>query len=455
MKNCFPLTFLFLASCLEVRAELRTEVRSDKSGLRMLEVRMEETEGSVSDKQRSMLFWVPRDAHWTENGTLFQSTYSVGNLETGPHPLQLRHPDSGDISKPNVQITTQDWGLFQVFQYQETFRDVVQPDGIKNAILEITKECAVIASLALREFVGQAFEGSDFQKRLASDLEQASFQLGELYWQIWTMEIPDSEREKKLIHGASRILLQYGCELDSKSIQAFARGDKETALQDLQEGIARWLLKELEMDFESQVAIQKWRGLLFDGPFEDEFFHQAQLRHGGEEGVEEWFEKAYARVQGIFGPGIFTELDFEVVLVAKLPGNLLKTNGMMNKDGSTFLAFSGANAYPDGRSLDCSSIVWSPLASAIPLNGFPQDNQSAARFIQLFSLPKGQNPDPELVEIVRQCAFHMSWKPLSDSLNQLETPRRNEVEAGFLPPILDEGQKEKLRIFKTWMKYDE
>jgi hypothetical protein len=49
----------------------------------------------------------------------------------------------------------------------------------------------------------------------------------------------------------------------------------------------------------------------------------------------------------------------------------------------------------------------------------------------------------------------MSWKPLSDSLNQLETPRRNEVEAGFLPPILDEGQKEKLRIFKTWMKYDE
>ena len=199
----------------------------------MLEVRMEETEGSVSDKQRSMLYWVPRDANWTENGTLFQSTYSVGNLETGPHPLQLRHPDSGDISKPNVQITTQDWGLFQVFQYQETFRDVVQPDGIKNAILEITKECAAIASLALREFVGQAFEGSDFQKRLASDLEQASFQLGELYWQIWTMEIPDSEREKKLIHGASRILLQYGCELDSKSIQAFARGDKETALQDL------------------------------------------------------------------------------------------------------------------------------------------------------------------------------------------------------------------------------
>ncbi|MDP6942347.1 MAG: hypothetical protein QGH51_10020 [Planctomycetota bacterium] len=457
MRFFLPLCLFALAGCLEVRAELRTEVQADKSGLRSVELQMTETDGGiVTDEQRSMFPWSPSDSRWTREGTLFRSTNSVADLSTAPHPLQLHNSTSGEKSKPSVLVTTQDWGIFKSYQYKETFRDVVTPEGIQKALREITDECTYLTSLVLRKLIGEGFEDSRLAERFSSDLKMAAFELGQHIWKSWTLDAPDDVKEKRMILNSARVLSSYGFSFNQEDVQSVANGKEDPgSIISLQEDIVRFMLKEVQLDAESQTEIEKWRALLFDGTFGQEFERQGSIRHGSAEEFQEWFEKTFARVQGLFGPGIFKELDFEVVLAVKLPGSILKTNGFLSQDGSTFLSFSGASAYPNGRSLESESIVWNPIAAAIPLNGFPMDHKSAIRFMRIFRLPNSSAPDHALVSIVRQCAEQASWKPLSLALSKSGPPKRNEQMLQWEAPILNEAQKGKLRRFQAWMKFDE
>jgi hypothetical protein len=151
---------------------------------------------------------------------------------------------------------------------------------------------------------------------------------------------------------------------------------------------------------------------LFDGAFAGAFRRALEERFGGAAGVDAWQERITATLKGSFGSG---RDDVTFRLRLRMPGTLLRTDGWIEADGSTFLEFPAREAFPRGRGMRCASVVWRTEALVALPAAVPQDNSAAISFPRVMGRGPDDAPDPELLELLRACVAARGFGPLREA----------------------------------------
>jgi len=358
---------------------------------------------------------------------------------------------------PMIALKITDWGLFQVYSYAEVVRDVVTVEDSHAAIRE---GCAVLVELVDRTLQSvldsEVYAGSQLRTDLHGALKKSLSEWSIRFWD----EIPSlagiSEQElldrwlPRMLPRLADLGLQFSAE--DVSVALMADPDHPQSLR-CRAVLQDWLEAKME-PLESgsggdssetprrRVSVDL-DAILFDGGFEAAFEAAALERFGTAENIESWMEGLQDRVSGLFGPRLWAlgGDQFTVVQRVKMPGQLLRTNGVIGEQGVSFFEFTQDAIYPEGAGLQCSSVLWNlGMVAGLPSTTMRPTNEHAVHFMNLCSLNGTSIPNPRLVDLVTKCARGATLEPL-----------RSELKGGPSP----DGVKQAARALLNWLEGEE
>jgi len=417
MWRAAPLVLLagFLpAGCRETQVEVVTEVGLSGGGIRTVTVTSTD-EGTPADHPGDFQVRMPGYTLLDDEPGLTILQASFPRLDGAPLGFRFGAPESSRASGGAVRLAVQDWVLFKLYHYQESVSDVVDPDEVQAAIGELADTLVAAAGSAARDLFGEDFDATRLHQALEGDLRRFFRSAAFLVWR--ELQGQGEFDQKKVV---SRLLsLAKKEHLPARPEWSGLIEDSEDPrlLADMHREVAIWVEAGLQPVQEGArvPVLPNLEGLLFGGPFEQAFQKALDRRFGGPKGTTAWFDGIWKRIFGVFGPD---RKDLTFSMRVKMPGSLLRSNGFLGRQGSTFLEFPAGEAYPNGRGIACESVVWDYGALGVLRPDLAADNESALAWTGVLAEGPDSAPSPALIEVLDACVQSNSLEPLRQAAEE-------------------------------------
>ncbi len=417
-------TVLLLAACPETRVEVTTEVQSAGTVLRTVRIR------TTDDDRPAPL---PEDLRDPAPGYVVLRR-GEGVLEaTGSFPAAEVPPAFAFVAEgmarqagSSTTYRAEDWVLYTRHRFQETVRDVVDPDDIRDALDEGAGVLVDLLRRSFQELLGEDFDATVLRARLDGDLRRLLREVVFLSWQILgTSREPFLE---VLPDRLAPLLRRHGLDLTAADLATTLEGDEDAPeTRRVRQAVAAWLQAGLvpRKGGERVPVVPDLEPLLFDGPFGASFQVAVRQHFGSEAAFRDWWKQLELRIFGIFGQG--RELRFH--LRVHMPGELLRSSGWLDNAGWSFLEFPARDAYPSGAGITCESVEWNGTAlAALPGLSLVTDNATALAWTWVLGEGPEGGPEPARADLLRRCVAARSLAPLEEAIAELaEQGREGEV----------------------------
>ena len=410
MRAVPPLLLLLAAlasGCrVETAIEVETRVEADGSGTRTLSVQSRWQDGRAEPAPLPADFLPPgADYALREQGVeRVVATAAFARLDGAAAPFAFGAGASRTAFPTRFRAV--DWVLFTIVHYEESVVDAADPDALRAALEECATVALETADAACARVFGDDFDATVLRERLRGDLREVA---RDLAFTIWQEFYAGSAELDALLARALPRLAPAGLELRA---EWFGKAEREFGFPRARAAAAAWVEAQLRPR-RAGVRTPQPIGLesvLFDGAFAAAWLLALDQRFGGAEGREAWWEGMQPRLKGAFGAG---RDDVRFTLRVRMPGTLLRSDGWLEPDGSSFVEFDAHEAFPRGRGIRCASVAWHGAAlAALPAAGLAPDNAAALAWTRtLGDGPEGA-PHPQLAELLRECVAARSLDPL-------------------------------------------
>ena len=416
------LSALVLA-CRRTHVEVFTEVGPYGGGTRTVTVRSFD-DGVPADFPDNLR--LPRGPFSTlEDGPgLWRAIASFASPEQAAAPFEFTAPGVERTAHSTTGFAATDWVLFQHYAYQETVRDVIDPQDVQAALDETGDTLAQLADATLRSLIGDGYDETLLHARFREELRRMARELSFVAWR----ELQQLGRRSDAQAGLSRALQQvcallrrYQLELRPEWFERWLTGEASSGPPaELQDALVDWIaagLRPAAPQGGRALAPPNLHYLLFEGPFEREFQSRLEARFGGGAGVAAWRDRTLVRIFGMFGQmSIFSRDQLDFTLRVKMPGTLLRSNGYLGV-ASSFVEFPAEAIYPDGAGLACESLIWDFGALGALRARIAADNEAAVAWMNLAGRGEGpeRTPHGRLAQLLRTCVQEQSLDALDEA----------------------------------------
>jgi len=414
VKPAAPLVFLagiLLAGCRETQVDVVTEVGLSGGGIRTVTVTSTD-EGAPADHPDDFRARMPGYTLLDDEPGLTILQASFPRLDGAPLGFGFSAPGSERTSGGAVRLAIQDWVLFKLYRYQESVSDAVDPDEVQNAIQELADTLVASADAAAEDLFGEDFDASRLHKGLQGNLRRFFRSAAFLIWR--ELQSGGEFDEAGILGRLLALARKEKLPAKREWIGLIRNSEDPRLLADVRREISLWVEENLQpvREGDRTPVLPNLEGLLFGGPFEQSFLKVLDRRFGGAEETSAWLDDIWKRVFGAFGPA---RKDLTFRMRVKMPGSLLRSNGFLGRQGSTFLEFPAGEAYPNGRGIACESVVWDYGALGVLRPDLAADNESALTWTGVVAEGPDSAPSSALVEVLRACVRANSLEPLREA----------------------------------------
>ena len=417
MRVATPLAALLalVGACRVVTAvTVETRVEADGSGARTLSVECR-WEDERSDPALLPKDFLPPGAGYAlqeSSPERLSAAASFAQLDGAAEPFAF----GGGAARTRfiTKFRAVDWVLFRLIHYEESVVDGADPDALRAALEECVGVALDVAEAACARVFGESFDDTLLRERLRGDLRAVARDLVFTLWQEFYAGKGDLDA---LIARALPRLKPAGLELRKEWFDA---EEQEYGYPRVRAAIASWVEAQLQP---RQVGARTTlpvglENTLFDGAFAAEVLRALDQRFGGSAGRLAWWQNMEPRLRGSFGAG---RDDVHFTLRVRMPGTLLRSDGWLEPNGSSFVEFPAHEAFPKGRGIRCASVVWNSSAlAALPQVGLRLDNAEALAWTRLLGEGPDSLPQAALVELLRKCVEARSLTALSELAEDAE-----------------------------------
>jgi hypothetical protein len=413
MRAVPPLLLLaaLAAGCrVETTIEVETRVEADGSGTRTLSVQSRWQDGRAEAAPLPRDFLPPgADYALREQGAeRVVATAAFARLDGAAAPFAFGAGAGAARTAFPTRFRAVDWVLFTIVHYEEAVVDAAEPDALRAALEECATVALETADAACARVFGADFDATILRERLRGDLREVA---RDLAFTIWQEFYAGSAELDALLARALPRLVPAGLEL---RVEWFGEEERTLGLPRARAAVAAWVEAQLRPRRAGERTPQPvgLEAVLFEGAFAAAWLLALDQRFGGAEGREAWWEGMQPRLKGAFGAG---RDDVRFTLRVRMPGTLLRSDGWLEPDGSSFVEFAAHEAFPRGRGIRCASVVWSGAAqAALPTAGLVPDNAAALAWTRVLGDGPDGAPQPQVAELLRACVAARSLTPLEE-----------------------------------------
>lgn len=391
--------FLALSGACRVvtSIEVETRVAADGSGSRSLSVRSRWEDGRAEEAALPADFALPGEAYsLSERGSgRAVATGFFARLDGAEAPFSFGSGAARTAFATKFRAV--DWVLFDLIHYEEAVLDATDPDALRAALEECVDVALEVAEASCLRVFGATFDDTILRARLRGDLREVA---RDLVFTVWQEFYAGRGELDALLARALPRLKPAGLDLRK---EWFGEEQASSGFPELRAALALWTEAQLRPRREGDRVAQPigLESTLFDGAFAAEVMRALDQRFGGAAGRQAWWDGMESRLRGSFGAG---RDDVRFTLRVRMPGTLLRSDGWLEPEGSSFVEFPAHEAFPRGRGIHCASVVWNGAAqSALPALGLLPDNAAALSWTRALGDGPDSVPNAQLAELVRAC----------------------------------------------------
>jgi len=349
---------LALGSCEPTEIRVRTEFATDGSSTREIACVFPERQengkgtGEAEVPDRLVLPAKEKWPQWRFEGTRLVARGFFPRAADVPGAYGWRGRREGRVLDSSVSFRRDDFVLFERYRYEERFRSPIDRDEMERSVSEAVDTAVALLVDALREILGDSF---DLAKAEAWVRDEGARTLRALVT-IWWEEMREEKGERLPKRIASR-LARAGLEVAPEDLQGKDGWEK------VLEGFARRIEPLLEPPKAVPAAARRpvplppgaVLHLLRKERFEEVLRSVAEKRFGSKEAAEKWFADRFDDLVGEFGGPNSNALRFDVTV--GVPGEALRTNGVLLSPTEILWRFSSGDLFPDGIALEAESLA--------------------------------------------------------------------------------------------------
>lgn len=419
-----------LCACRRTHVEIATEVGPFGNATRTVLIQSQD-DAQAADLPGNLRLARGPFATLEEDRGLYRAIASFSDASQAASPFEFLAEGMDRTASSSTAFASSDWVLFRHYAYSETVHDVVQEQDVQVALDEVAENLSQLTEDTFRALLGDGYDETLLHARFGEDLRRMARELAFLCWrELQTLDSDAGDTDAALRRSLQRVcglLHRYGLDLQPDWLAGWLQPEGDagfTAPPELRRALAGWVELGLRpRDSKSaarQVVVRDLQGLLFDGPFQQEFRRRMEQRFGGADAADAWVQRSMARIFGLFGQmTIFSSDELDFTLRVRMPGTLLRSNGYL-ADSSAFVEFPAKAVYPDGAGLSCESVSWDYGALGALRARRTPGNEAAVSWMNLAGRGEGpqRQPDGKLMDLLRACIQAQSLDALEQRAQQ-------------------------------------
>jgi hypothetical protein len=349
---CLP-----LLACDPTEIRVRTEFAPDGSSTReLLYVFPEKKEdgketGEAQVPERLVVPARERWPHFEFEGTRLVARGFFPRPADIPSAYGWRGRREGRVLDSSVSFRADDFVLFERYRYAERFRPPVDRDEMEKSISEAVEVAAALLVEALREILGAHFDLAQAEAWIRDEGVRTMRALVQIWWE--EMREEGGERLSRRI--AAR-LARAGLEVSAEDLDGDAAPEKDCKA--LARRLAPLLRPPQAQPASSRraapIPASAVENLLDEDRLQEALEAAAEKKFGSKEASDKWFGDRFNDLAGEFGGPDSKDLRFDVTVV--MPGEALRTNGVLLAPNEILWRFLSGDLFPGGTLLEAESL---------------------------------------------------------------------------------------------------
>ncbi len=286
--------------------------------------------------------------------------------DAGKMPSDFRRdvPLIGSTSANRASLVREDILIGTRFLYREQYQDAIAPKDQKDARRELVQWLVGFVKVAAKHEFSERWDAGAFDRWCDADLAKLVDDVIGIYWnERRTLDDVDPHTGRTGLDRAMEKVIarlaKFGVE-----IHADFDGKSDANVAAIRSFVTRLLAAKLKPKSGATTARpddfaylfpqeHPWSGLeiAMDRACEKEF--------GGKEEAGKALSRMLLGLTGTFGSPP-AEAQFHFDCTVEMPGELLRTNGVLDTGTTVFWVFEGEDVYPDGFRIETESVSFDP-----------------------------------------------------------------------------------------------
>lgn len=319
-----------------------------------------------------------------------------------------------------------DYGLVMEYQWREVLTDVVRLSDARQALVEATELGGDAAAGIVGEALGDGYDASELEGWITGDGRKWLLELFDVIYDAAVRREKDEDEIKKSIAAVCR---RFGLNV---TLRAEREDADEDELRRYLTELFRRAIRKTNGDAIDEPTLETLVGAItgedkprykkLDDRLQDAINNYKAAWPGGSEALDAKVGPLMTRIFGVHGAILQAPEEFRFRM--DVPGEIVETNGRIQKGGQVQWQFSGTDAWPRGfamevRSLDPQEKMLKILAG----KKFQSTPRNLLRIVEIVG------DDEPLQRTLRECHKKIASAPLEkfrDSLPE-ESDERGRV----------------------------
>lgn len=373
------------------------------------------------------------------------------NLQDLPPDFQRPVAGANRTARNSYYFRSIDLVLVKIIDYEENFADVVDREQGEQALAQLVEIVETVVSDCANDLYGPDYDTAPFVAYLRENLPSLATKLYQYLWEMRRarrdgLSAP-AETDEWLLR-ASRELERLGIKISG------AEGD--TPEKKLRAALAEFLDERLP-----KLLVPKRPEVK---PLGGDFVRSREVRSAFLDALQKTVDKRYGSL-----PALLRQIDplvpkafgaylpaqyfpspanphFNFIYSLRLPGQLIRTNGLLNLDGSVDWAFRDVDIALAGYSVWARSVILNQEAiAALKLADFGSNMATIELLYRELRRPTGELNEP-LIVVLRECVKSQNLAPLVEFTEKARAETKAEPDQE--PAAGGEGLLNYLRRFQ-------
>lgn len=341
-----------------------------------------------------------RDLPQLREGAYSVAWKNAGSWEELPQHYLKEAAESDAKSVLERTVARTDYGLVVEYQWQEVLTDVVRLSDAREALVEGTELGGDAAAGIIGEALGDGYDASELNSWITADGRKW---LLELFDEVYDAAVRREKDMDKIRKSVATVCGRYGLNV---TLQDDRQAEDDLELRRFLSELLRRTIKKsngdvideptLETLVGAMTGLEKPRHKKLDERLQEATNNYKAAWPGGQEALEAKVGPLMTRVFGVHGAILQSPEEFRFRM--DVPGEIVETNGRIQRDGRVQWQFSGTDAWPRGFAMEVRSL--DPQAGALKVlagKKFEPTPRNLQRIIEIIG------NDGPLQEVLCEC----------------------------------------------------
>ncbi len=355
------------------------------------------------------------------------------NLQDLPPDFQRPVAGTNRTARNNYYFRSIDLVLVKIIDYEENFTDVVDRVQGEQALAQLVEIAETVISDCCNDLYGQDYDTAPFVAYLRENLPSLSTKLYQSLWELRRARrdgLSAPAETDEWLQRASLELERLGIKIGP------AEGD--TLEKKLRFALAAFLDERLP-----KLLVPKRPEIK---PLGGDFVRSREVRSAFLEALQKTVDKRYGslpallqqidplvpKAMGAYLPAQYfpspANPHFNFIYSLRLPGQLIRTNGLLNLDGSVDWAFRDVDIALSGYSVWARSVILNQEAiTALKLTDFGRNMATIELLYRELRRPNGELNEP-LIIALRESVKAQDWAPLNEYAAKAKAEAKTEAD---------------------------